>query len=74
MKISFFSHSMGGIIVRSALKYLQLYKDSFNLFISLCSPHLGYIYHSSTLVKTSIFLMNKFKGDKSMLELTMQDN
>jgi hypothetical protein len=64
---------MGGIIARAALKYLQLFKNKFKTFLSLCSPHLGYLYHSSTLIKTSLWVLNQVKKDPSMLELTMQD-
>lgn len=65
---------MGGLIARAALKYLQLYKSKFRTFLSLCSPHLGYLYHTSTLVKTSLWVLNQVKKDPSMIELTMEDN
>jgi hypothetical protein len=58
---------MGGLITRAALKYLQLYKSKFKTFLSLCSPHLGYLYHTSTLVKTSLWVLNQVKKDPSMI-------
>lgn len=67
-------HSLGGVIGRACLKYLQLHKDKFNYFISLCSPHLGYLYHSSTLISTSLWILNMVKKDPSMIELTLSDN
>ena len=67
-------HSLGGVIGRVCLKYLQLHKDKFNHFISLCSPHLGYLYHSSTLISTSLWILNMVKKDPSMIELTLSDN
>jgi hypothetical protein len=67
-------HSLGGVIGRACLKYLQLHKDKFNYFISLCSPHLGYLYHSSTLISTSLWILNKVKKDPSMIELTLSDS
>jgi pimeloyl-ACP methyl ester carboxylesterase len=67
-------HSLGGVIGRASLKYLQLHKDKFNHFISLCSPHLGYLYHSSTLISTSLWILNMVKKDPSMIELTLSDN
>jgi len=42
-------HSMGSIILRSALRHLSKYKDCFFCFISLCSPHLGYIQGTNFL-------------------------
>jgi len=44
VRISFIGFSMGGIIVRAALPFLELYKDRMNSFITLSSPHLG-IFH-----------------------------
>ena len=41
-KISFVGHSLGGIIIRSALMYLEELKDKLNLYMSFSSPHLGY--------------------------------
>lgn len=72
--ISFIGHSMGGIIIRASLPYLQLYKNNFQCYVSLCSPHMGYLYHTSKIVTTSIWLMNKLKKDQSMIELTMNDD
>lgn len=65
---------MGGLIVRAALRYMQLYKNNFKTFLSLSSPHLGYLYHHSTIIKTSLWILNQVKKDPSMIELTMQDN
>jgi len=65
---------MGGLIARASLKYLQLYKNNFGTFLSLCSPHFGYLCHSSALINTSLWVLNKIKKDQSMIELTMKDN
>jgi hypothetical protein len=37
-KISFISHSLGGVIVRAALPYLKSYNDKFFTFLSIGSP------------------------------------
>jgi len=73
-QMSFVCHSLGGLIGRACLKYLQLHKEKFNQFVSFCSPHLGYLYHSSTLISTSLWILNKVKKDPSMIELTMSDH
>jgi alpha-beta hydrolase superfamily lysophospholipase len=44
-KISFIGHSMGGVIIRSALLHLKAFRDKFSVFISLSSPHLGYMFN-----------------------------
>lgn len=72
--ISFIGHSLGGIIIRASLRYLQLYKNNFECYVSIASPHMGYLYHTSTIVTTSMWVMNQVKKDQSMIELAMSDN
>jgi surfactin synthase thioesterase subunit len=73
-EVSFICHSMGGLIARASLKYLQSHKTRFNHFVTICSPHLGYLYHSSALISTSLWILNKLRKDPSMIQLTMEDN
>ncbi len=65
--ISFIGHSLGGLIIRACLRYLQLYKNYFECYISICSPHMGYLYHTSKIVTTSLWVMNQVKKDQSMI-------
>lgn len=44
-KISFITHSMGGLIARASLPYLEEHLDKMYNFISLSSAHLGYMYN-----------------------------
>lgn len=73
-KISFIGHSMGGIIIRSALRYLSNIKQHFHAFVSICSPHLGYLYATTKLVQAGLWLINALQKCDSILELTFQDN
>lgn len=74
VKISFIGHSMGGLIIRAALPYLQSLSDKFSFLITLSTPHLGYGYKSSTLVDAGMWFIKKFKKSLSMQQLTMSDN
>ena len=56
-KISFISHSLGGIIVRAALPLLEHLKDKMHLFLSLNSPHLGFLKNSHTHIDIGIWFM-----------------
>ena len=67
-------HSMGGVIIRSALPRLEKYSTCFHSLITLSSPHLGYTYSTSKLVDAGLWLMNTMKQCKSILQLTMQDS
>jgi len=49
-RLSFVGHSLGGLIIRSALPYLEQYASKMHLYMTLSSPHLGYMYQSSKLV------------------------
>lgn len=60
-------------MVRAALPYLDKLKDKFHGFVSLCSPHLGYMYKTSKLFSTGMWLMNKWKKSTSMTQLRMAD-
>ena len=64
---------MGGIIVRASLPYLEKLKDKFHGFVSMCSPHLGYMYKTSKLFSTGMWLMNKWKKSTSLSQLRMAD-
>ncbi len=49
-RLSFVAHSLGGLIVRAALTYLTDLQEKFYTFISLSTPHLGFLYHSSKMI------------------------
>ena len=49
-KISFVGHSLGGLIIRAALPYLEHYSSKFQFFITFSTPHLGCVLNSSALV------------------------
>lgn len=56
-RMSFVGHSLGGIIAREALKHLGKYSDVMHGFVSLGSPHLGYMYNSSGLVDAGMWML-----------------
>ena len=72
-RITFIGYSLGGVIVRAALPYLDKLKDKFHGFISLCSPHLGYMYKTSKLFSTGMWIMSKWKKSVAIAQLRMAD-
>ena len=64
---------MGGLITRAALPHLEKYKESMYTYVSLSSPHLGYMYNSSTLVGAGMWFLKKWKGAMSLQQLSMSD-
>lgn len=58
-RLSFIGHSMGGLIIRSALPYLEQYSSRMHLFMSFSSPHLGYMYNSSRIIDAGMWFLKK---------------
>ena len=73
-KISFIGHSIGGVIIRAALPDLEEFKDKFWLYLSLSSPHLGYVFSDSTLIKTGMWVLKRWKGSKSLEQFMQNDH
>ncbi len=72
-RLSFIGHSLGGIIIRAALPYLDEYSSKMHLYMTLASPHLGYMYNSSKLVDAGMWFLKKWKKSKSLTQLSMSD-
>lgn len=60
-RISFIGHSLGGVIIRSALKHLSEYKHLMHTFMSLGTPHMGYLYNPNKIVDAGMWLLKKWK-------------
>lgn len=71
-KISFIGHSLGGLIIRAALPYLECLSDRMHLFMSLSTPHLGLMY-SSKIVDAGMWLMKKMRKSKCLKQLCFED-
>ena len=60
-KISFIAHSLGGLIVRSSLPYLEEHQEKFYNFFTLSSPHLGYMFNSSTIIDAGMWFIKTWR-------------
>lgn len=60
-RISFIGHSLGGVIIRSSLRFMEDYKDKFYTFLTFSSPHLGYLYHSSKIFDAGMWFLKRWK-------------
>ena len=72
-KITFLAHSLGGLITRAALPLLDKYKGKMWSFISLSSPHFGYMY-SAGLISAGLWVLKKWYGAKSLEQLSFSDD
>jgi triacylglycerol esterase/lipase EstA (alpha/beta hydrolase family) len=60
-KISFMAHSLGGLICRAALPYLGDHAKKMCNFITLSSPHLGYMLNSSKIIDAGMWVLKTWK-------------
>ena len=72
-RITFIGHSLGGVIIRSALPYLSDYKDKMYTFFTLSSPHLGYMYNSNIVINAGIYVLQKMRKSLCLTQLSMTD-
>jgi len=73
-RLSFIGHSLGGLIIRASLEYLAEYSGKMHLFMTLSSPHLGYMYNSSKIIDAGMWILKKWKKSVSLIELSMTDD
>ena len=73
-KISFIAHSLGGLIVRACLPYLEDHKEKFHNFFTLSSPHLGYMYNPSAIVDAGMWFLKTWRKSICLQQLRMSDN
>lgn len=57
--ISMIGHSLGGLVIRAALRYLKVYRLLMNTLITLGTPHLGYLHSNSRVLTAGIWMAKK---------------
>ena len=72
-KVSFIAHSLGGLIVRSALPYMSELASKLHSFISLSCPHLGYMYTASKLVDAGLWVLKAWSKALCLKQLSMSE-
>ncbi|KAH6757001.1 putative serine esterase family protein, partial [Perilla frutescens var. hirtella] len=76
IKLSFVGHSIGNIILRTALtdSIMEPYLEYLHTYLSVSGPHLGYLYSSNSLFNGGLWLMKKLKGTPCIHQLTFTDD
>jgi pimeloyl-ACP methyl ester carboxylesterase len=72
-RISFIGYSLGGLIARASLQHLQSLHSKMHTFITLSSPHISFLYSSSSLIDAGMWILKKLKKSDALLQLTMSD-
>lgn len=73
-RLTFIGHSLGGLIIRAAMPYLEKYKEKMHGLLTLCSPHLGCMYHQSKLFSTGMWVLKNWKKSSVLDQLTMSES
>lgn len=76
IKLSFVGHSIGNIIIRSALtqSIMEPFLKHLHTYMSISGPHLGYLYSSNSLFNSGMWLLKKLKGAQCIHQLTSTDD
>lgn len=76
IKLSFVGHSIGNIILRTALteSIMEPYLRFLHTYLSVSGPHLGYLYSSNSLFNGGLWLLKKLKGTQCIHQLTFTDD
>lgn len=72
-RLSFIGYSLGGLIARAALPHLSTYHAKLHTFVTLSSPHISFLYSSSSLIDAGMWLLKKLKKSDALQQLTMSD-
>lgn len=75
-RLSFVCHSLGGLITRAALTapLLQRYLDKLHAYISLATPHCGYLLSDNSMLGTGMWLLRKWNKSTCLTQLAMSDS
>ncbi|CAI8599941.1 unnamed protein product [Vicia faba] len=76
IKLSFVGHSMGNLIIRTAIadSSMEPYLRHLHTYVSVSGPHLGYIYSSNSLFNSGMWFLKKLKGTQCIHQLTCTDD
>ncbi|CAI5478505.1 unnamed protein product [Closterium sp. Yama58-4] len=75
-RLSFVGYSIGNLVVRAALAddSMRPYLPYLHLYLSFCGPHLGYMYHSNSLVTSGMWLLKRLDPSSLMRQLSFSDS
>lgn len=76
IKLSFVGHSIGNVIIRTALadSIMEPYLRFLHTYVSVSGPHLGYLYSSNSLFNSGLWLLKKLKSTQCIHQLTLTDD
>uniref|UniRef100_A0A7S2KRC9 DUF676 domain-containing protein n=1 Tax=Zooxanthella nutricula TaxID=1333877 RepID=A0A7S2KRC9_9DINO len=73
-RLSFITHSLGGLIARAALPMLEEYKGKLFTFLSLSTCHLGIFQDKMSLFNTGFWVLKKWRQSVFLQQVSMGDH
>mmetsp|Transcript_58408 Transcript_58408/g.148414 ORF Transcript_58408/g.148414 Transcript_58408/m.148414 type:complete len:810 (+) Transcript_58408:195-2624(+) len=73
-RLSFIAHSIGGLIVRSALPLLHEYSSKMFTLLTFSTPHVGYFLKNITLFHMGLRVLQSWRQSTCLAQLSMADN
>lgn len=75
-RISFIGHSLGCVLIRSALTFpcLSPYLNRLYTLISLASPHCGYIFNENLLLSSGLYVLKNWYKSTCLSQLSLTDH
>jgi len=75
-RISFIGHSLGNVIIRSALAdpRLEPWLERLYTFLSLNGPHCGILYNNNSMVNMGMWFVQRWKKSISLQQMALKDN
>ncbi|RDX87497.1 hypothetical protein CR513_31023, partial [Mucuna pruriens] len=76
IRISFVGHSIGNLIIRTAIadSIMEPFLSHLHTYLSVSGPHLGYLYSSNSLFNSGLWFLKKLKGTQCIHQLTFTDD
>ncbi|WZZ86766.1 hypothetical protein YC2023_115345 [Brassica napus] len=76
IKLSFVGHSIGNVIIRTAISdgLMEPFRKYLHTYLSLSGPHLGYLYSTNSLFNSGLWLLKKLKSTQVIHQLTLTDD
>ncbi|KAL8167672.1 hypothetical protein V2J09_009171, partial [Rumex salicifolius] len=76
IKLSFVGHSIGNVIIRTALteRIMEPYLRFLHTYVFVSGPHLGYLYSSNSLFNSGLWILKKLKNTQCIHQLTLTDD
>ncbi|XP_019415419.1 PREDICTED: uncharacterized protein LOC109326943 isoform X3 [Lupinus angustifolius] len=76
IKISFVGHSIGNLIIRTAIAddIMEPFLRYLHTYVSVSGPHLGYLYSSNSLFNSGLWFFKKLKNTQCIHQLTFTDD